>query len=906
MQEPQEHVTEAAIEAWEAKKAGQTQANSSAPVNPKQESTSTSTSQPTQESEPIQSPNQHRQNRNSKRPLDNLTADEDESDKLPARKRRHLQTENIPGLSKSINIASRFSSYPQPQGKGTLNSEQQEIGDIGSGCRDNKGGAGRRIVVELPQNPLIDRSEYARLASSQGTASGSKHSPYSSHPSTAQARDTNAKRDERQVIPDSQGTSQGTLSSHFSATQQGTLNSYFSATQQGASDIFVLRPAPAASQSQPYSHSNRAISQPASSQAAQIVLPVNSQHDQLATLSRDNFTVYDDSVSAGTVSKNQTQHTSRHSSQALNELDGNTRSAPSSNPVDLESRASTRVELSQGESGKHTNRNAMAESPAGQSVVIPSAQPNDILYTPQRPGVSMDMDTTQSTPLSAKEKLRALRDLQFARLDASAPPSNSTGANEGGDHVNPSSISHTDGQRPQNIEVPPPDISPLTPTPLVSPTFLTQPLPTMVQDTSSNEQLSLIPEAAQGPVEQEQHNEPGLEDSGPLASYVAPPEEQPATLDPSTLTLSIENDMDITPSMPMDGPVVPSLPLQNDFESHEEDEIPQYYPTSLLPYIPTGPNEYLVTLPFHNSIRPVYNDILRENEELIRGYNALFRTLPYQKPHPTTLAKLDEMFSRLFDVCDMPPFMETLSSMNPVQITKHVLGTNAKFAFVAELLNNLAEMDSDKKILILARPGKVIDFVGQVVETKGYRYIRSGLEIVGSSSARHSLTVAVSSTLDSPASIPEDVDVIIAFDHTYQPRLLPPAIRERSPLLMILTNVCSIQHINMRIADNIEPLERKNALALSLVKAMRYVEDAMDESLILKLPEAALTFAKHIQLQEYDDDFEWEPLDVPEVVFENLHVNSQLASQPNLQSLVNDQLPGSRKRSHEVRQFLQY
>ncbi|KAI1767423.1 hypothetical protein GGR53DRAFT_110860 [Hypoxylon sp. FL1150] len=880
----QESVTEAAIKSWEAKKAGRTESDFSAPTNDTVNSTKELSQQPDEESDSLRDPNWHRQVRNRKRSLEDLIVDESESDTDTARKRLRRQTENLPRPSKSVNTGSDLDKYPQ--GKGVGNPKLQGVGNIGSSLRDITGGQGRRIVVELPRDPEFDRSEYARLTFSQETASGSKEPPYSSRPPTAQARDANTKRDERQVIPDSQGTSQDTLGTFSSASQQGT------------SGIFALRPAisASASQNQASPSSNKAVSQPTSSQAAQIVLPLSSQHDQLATQSRDNFTVYDDSVSAGTGSKNQIQSTSQSSSQALNELDGNTRSAPSSNPIDLEPRASTRVELSQGQSGKHAGSDQVEDLSTGQSILITSAQPNDIIYTPHPPATSMDMDTTQPAPLSARERLKAIREANFAKLDDSTPPSNLTRTNESSDHVNPSLVSHASGQGLQNIEVPAPDISPLTPTPLVSPTFLTQPLPTMTQNIPS-EQQSLMSEVIQGPAEQEQHNDPNLENSGPSISYGAPPEEQPATLDPSTLTLSIENDMDITPSVPMDDPLGPSLPLQNDFEPHEEAEIPQYYPTSLLPYIPTGTSEYLVTLPFHNSVRPVYNDILRENEELIRDYNASFRTLPYRKPHPTTLAKLDEMFSRLFDVCDLPPFMETLASMNSAQITKHVLGTNAKFAFVAELLNYLADVDSDKKILILARPGKVIDLLGQVVETRGYRYIRSGLEIVSSSSARHSLTVAVSSTLDSPASIPEDVDVVMAFDHTYQPNVLPASIRERSPLLMILTNAFSIQHINMRIADNIEPLERKNALAMSLVKAMRYVEDA-DVPLISRLPETALTFANYIQLPD-DDDVDWKPLEVPEDVFENLHVNSQLISQPSLQGLINDQLPGSRKRSHE-------
>ncbi|XXH00652.1 NADP-dependent glutamate dehydrogenase [Hypoxylon texense] len=879
--QPKKNVTAVAIDAWKKKATKKPTQDNSAPS-----STQDSPQLSTEESDSIRPPNWHRQTRNRKRPLETSIADESESDIEPTPKRQRRRTGSFPESSNSVGSGPRLGRYLPKKvvgvGVGVGNSKYQDVGSIGASRPNIKGGQRHPIVVELPHNPSVNPSEFDRLASSQETATGSKHPSGSSCPPTVQAHTAKTKRDEHQVIPDSQGTSQGLFSSSLSAHQPGT-------------GLHASRPITSAGQDQASLNSLRSTLETTSFQAAQIVSPLGSQHDQLATQSHDNFTVYNDSVLANTASKSRIQPTSQHSSQALNELDGNTRSALSFSYIGPESRASNSVELSQGQSDKHADNSEVEEAPAGQSRFPTSAHPDDVIYPPQRPTTSTNMDNAQSTPMTAREKLKLLRDSQFALLDASPSPLNSTGTNQSVGQLNPSTASRPDGQGPQTIEVPPPDISPLTPTPLVSPTFLTQPL-TTTQDISSNERHSLIPEAAQGPVEQEHHDQSSLEDSGPTTSYDASHEEQPATLDPSTLTLSIENDMDITPSIPTDDPLAPSLPLQNAFVPHEEDDTHQYYPTSLLPYVPAGPSEYLVTLPFHNSIRPVYNDILRESEDLIREYNDSFRVLPYQKPHPTTVAKLDEMFSRLLDVCDLPPFMDTIPSMNPAQVTKHVLNTNAKFAFIAELLHHLAEADSDKKILILARPGKVLNLLGHVVETKGYRYIRSGLEIVGSSSAEHSLTVAISSTLDSPSSIPEDTDVIIAFDHTYRQELLPASVRERS-LLIVLTNMCSIQHINMRIADNIERLERKNVLALSLVKAMRYVEEAND-ALISRLPQTAETFAKRIQMQD-DDDFYWRPLEVPENVFEDLHASSQLLSQPSLQGYGSDQLPGSRKRSHE-------
>ncbi|KAI1414569.1 hypothetical protein F5Y13DRAFT_178831 [Hypoxylon sp. FL1857] len=657
------------------------------------------------------------------------------------------------------------------------------------------------------------------------------------------------------------------------------------------------------------SSSNRIsfASQQSNSQAAQIVVPLSSQPGGLVTRSHSNFTVYDDdSVVPDTGPRSpQVQQDSQDSSQALSELDGNTRSTSSSKGQQRGSQpVLSRVRLSQSHPRKPANSDEAEESSIGQRTPTAPRYPSNRPSTPQQQQAApTDMDHPEP-PTSARDRLRLIRERNFASLQKpSLSLSVSTDANQVETKADSPTISHGSTQEALAIEPPArPEISPITPQ-MASPGFLTQPLE-ITQHEPTNEQQSSVAETAQAPAEQEKQSELVMDESNHVGAGYSANEEQPATLDPSTLTLSsIENDMDVSPSLPTNDDVQPNLqiPELDQFDlPHEEEEIPPNYPKSLLPYVPTGPNEYLVTLPFYNNSRPVYNDVLRENEELIREFNASFLISPHQKPHPTIISKIDEMLSRLFDICDYPTFLETIPSMTPAQLTKHAIGTNAKFAFVDELLTFLTDVKSDKKILILVRPGKVMDFLGTVVETRGYRYVRSGQEVVGASSAQHSLTVVISSTLDGPSSIPEDVDAIIAFDHTYRPELLPSSVKERSPVLMVLANTCSIQHLNMRVSESLELLERKNVLVLALVKAMRYVED-VGSSQITKLHKAAELFADYIQDPD-DDDFYWEPQEVPENVFEDLHAastQSQL-SQPGMQGLGSDQHPGSRKRSHEA------
>ncbi|KAI0380745.1 hypothetical protein F5Y04DRAFT_256630 [Hypomontagnella monticulosa] len=663
-------------------------------------------------------------------------------------------------------------------------------------------------------------------------------------------------------------------------------------------------------QGQTSADNNCIASQQSNSQAAQIVKSFNTSRGWLVTNSEANFTVYDDdSVVLPTVSANsQTEYNSQHSSQALSELDGNTRSVSS-----LKSnQPRSQLALSQTEHppcppGKAASNLQVEEgSSIKQPQPITSIQPSNPLSSQSQEVLAEIMESASPNQGSARERLRLIRDRNFARLSTASPPVTSpVSANE-----SISAEARADTQTVQAIEAPiSADISPITPQGMTAPAFLTQPLDPAQSDQSANERQSLIPEAAQTHAEQQKQDERNLEDGGSSGVDYSGHEQQPETLDPSTLTLSIERDMDVGPSLathePHASPLISDeLVAQRELPAHEGGEPAPDYPKDLLPEILTGVNEYVVTLPFYNPIRQVYNEILRDNEDLIRTFNASFCTSPYTKSHVVTIAKLDEMFSHLLDACDLPPFREAIASMTPDQVTKHLVGTNAKFAFVAELLLCLDQVNSDKKVLILVRPGEVMDLLGCMVESRRYHYIRSGVEIVGPSTAQHLLTVVLSSTTPGER-IPEDVDVVVAFDHTYKPELVPLSLQARPRPVIVLTNICSVQHINMRIAENMDPLERKNTLLLAAINAMPYVENA-DPPLSHGLHAAAQTFSNYIQDPD-DDEFYWDARQIPEDIFDFLHT-AHAQGKP-LQSIPegfgggttsrSDQAPESRKRSHE-------
>lgn len=624
------------------------------------------------------------------------------------------------------------------------------------------------------------------------------------------------------------------------------------------------------------------------SQAAQIVPRLNSH----TPYSQATFALHEEGIVipyTGTEQQSQQTSNSRYPNQALGELDGNTRNS-SSALGDSNSVSQAKTDLSQ---SRATLGRSQDFIPASVQTPIVPAQQNNQRELPESPVTSSNMQNPPPFPPGMKtaDKLRLRREREMAAFmlnsssDVSAnldTPGSAPGQSE--PEVPIDANSHAETVPGLSVIVPQPDL----------PMMLLEVSPEVVQA----EQPSVV--STQISHEPQQSNSLPLVVAPAAISFDTPHDEPPTTLDPSHLTLSIE-ERDLSPSIPTDDALAESAgpedfvpPLDSPKES--DDESPQQYSNGLLPDIPSGVNEHLVTLPFiaTASGRDQYNEIIHENETAIRDYNACFRQLPYQKPIPSLTATVDKLFSRLFDFCDFPPFLETVVELGPEAITKHAVGSNSKFCFVDEFLLRLNNMRSAKKILILARPGQLLDLLSTVVQTRGYHLIRSGQESVNPAAAL-SLVVAIHSTDEAPSSLPKDADAIIAFDHTYRQDLLPSFYEANTPLVLLLTNTNSIQHINMRVSERMDPLERKNLLILILARSMRHIWEPKQMTMP---PQIAATFAHYLEDPD-DDAFYWEPEELPEDIF-RVHENtsSMQPSQHSIELFSHTPAPGSRKRSH--------
>ncbi|RYP65397.1 hypothetical protein DL771_008342 [Monosporascus sp. 5C6A] len=1005
--EPSKNVTEAAINAWRETN----KRNNKARLQHTKDAPDDSAVESTQDSNPVQPENLRRRRRGEQEASEEEVLHDGGVAEEAIRKRRRTGLyPHLPSTGQQDTREGSEAASGSPN-KGALIGDQEQ----------RRGQRGARIVVVLPLNTSLDRSEYQPVPSSPVSQQASQQSPQSrrSWPHTRRQTAQHQTSSQR-VIPDSQdcsGTSslqtqnsltqpdalslgqiareavaRSQVSRNHSATPftQATTNitshqpdhqatglthdqdiltiatqaettpsadqsqqslpwrfpsgnsSHNSIGDGNRDDLAFLTQVPfecdvAAPSSQPSTKSAGGSSEPnlnaklsttrnsvsaihlssfhTNSQAAQIVSQLSAHPPDLLDRSQESFALYDEQgiVPNSATREPEEQLNSQSSGQALSELNGNTRN-PSSAPriQELDSQAELRsIPQSQITSEKRVDRIRAHVSSAGQPSspslgqqdklsprVTPSVSRRRLSGRQSRASTEMEDPEALQPRMSAKEKLRLLRERHFAALDFGAPGQSSDAPTGSGTAPLPADQTETQAPTELNAQVgtvldfsvPIPRPGDLMILPFGGPETLQDkqsPVPETTQVSDGHQHADSLP----------------LHMSSAHMAYDAPHEEPPATLDPSNLTLSIE-DRDLSPSVPTDDALAESAGPEDfipsvDFSKQSDDELPQQ-PSGHLPYIPSGVNEHLITLPFFASTsgREQYNDIIRENQDLITSYNSAFLVSPYQKPNQAVISAMDQMFSRLFDFCDFPPFLETAVESGPEVVTKHVVGTNPKFCFVDEFLLHLDRLGSTKKILILARPGQLLDLLSNVVHTRGYRLIRPGQETRSVMTDRSSLTVVIHSTSEDSSSVLSDADAVIAFDHTYRRDLLPPFDEANPPLVLLLTNTNSIQHINMRVSENMEPLERKNYLMHALVKAMRYIEEP--DYTLRKPPEIAEMFAQYLEMPD-NDDFYWEPQELPEDIFEGLpDVTSQMQlSQPSLEPVTAPQAPGGRKRSHD-------
>ncbi|KAK9780411.1 hypothetical protein SCAR479_02526 [Seiridium cardinale] len=634
-----------------------------------------------------------------------------------------------------------------------------------------------------------------------------------------------------------------------------------------------------------------------SSQAAQIVPHSLSQSEGILSPSfAQDFSAYntssdrDDILSESSQRPRSEPRGSRGSSQALFGLHGNSRISLSTPPIhgvgtppepfhslihlgadkssDERTAPKARTADSRSQSSLSSREFTLGSQLSDCSVARHS-------YRPAAPRNMMEGAARGSEqPLSMKERLRQIRERNFGLTPVDAPPIPAT------EQISANGLGVVD----HPPEVPTEPVEPLS----ISPALLVPSVEMDLLEESHPVFESKINDSApiSGPI---------FESTAIPTSYDPIADGQPATLDPSALTLSIENDI-IEPENEDDGstsiPTDDGQPHSDQLDSTDAapivDDVPEAPEPNILPYIESEPNEFIVTLPLASNIRPQYVEIIKETNDDLVAYNAAFTDPPFRTPEPALVAKVDRMFNRLLDACDIPPSLDAVQKIPPAKITKYIRSTNSKFSFLGRFLEQLfnRETPPDKSILVLVRPGPLIDLLNNLCQTAGFEQCQLQGEfvtIVGSSDAtssgtswvRSDVVVTVYPTSDQPYALQPEYDVVIAFDHTYRQDLMPPRTKESPPLTLVLVTTTSIQHINMRISDKIEPLSRKNYLLLALCASVP--EMLSPDSGHVEAHQAAELFADYTNDPD-DDDFYWNHQEPPRPIFEHIVTSSQVAA----------------------------
>lgn len=321
--------------------------------------------------------------------------------------------------------------------------------------------------------------------------------------------------------------------------------------------------------------------------------------------------------------------------------------------------------------------------------------------------------------------------------------------------------------------------------------------------------------------------------------------------------------------------------------------------TALVP-ITTADNEVPpITLALSANIRQRYWEAIVDNQPHIQAFSDVFSKDTVQVPDSNSIANIDLLFERLLDLCDMPAFVDSLPPMEARAMWRHATGSNSKFLFVHELLEGLRS--ERKQVLILSRPGRIIDYLVAGASSSAFRFRQLGEhDFDQNSGAVDPLTVFIGSTDDDPSTMmPTQPDVVIAFDQNARrsalfSRYLGSA--ETMPIALSLVATHTLEHLDLLIPRTLDPLERKNHLlgctwrAKGLIKRPGHAQ--------IEPHQVAEIFIDYIK--EPTADCPWSPLDFPDLevfdFFKRSGAASPGAQESSMQLDEEEARPGERKR----------
>lgn len=287
--------------------------------------------------------------------------------------------------------------------------------------------------------------------------------------------------------------------------------------------------------------------------------------------------------------------------------------------------------------------------------------------------------------------------------------------------------------------------------------------------------------------------------------------------------------------------------------------------------------KHIITLPFQASLRPLYDDTLLEYKKEVTQYGDVFNREDYIEPDETLVHKIDQVLSRLHNICDYPPDVigTALAELPSDQLIKYCCDGNAKFNFLFELLQGLTK---ETRILIVARSVELLKLLYRLAEALNIECI---CEDLGQSfKADSSASVARITLILPERNVDEDdFDVVVGYDYSFGSseigKKLEPEIPDaRSPVVLMLVTTHSIEHIDLHVPRDLATLERKNALVSGIVRARQLVGDP--DRGYPEPHELASVFLDY--LNGLVEGIIWDPVPLPEEILD-VYLNTQSRSQ---------------------------
>ncbi|OAA54198.1 hypothetical protein ISF_08425 [Cordyceps fumosorosea ARSEF 2679] len=301
--------------------------------------------------------------------------------------------------------------------------------------------------------------------------------------------------------------------------------------------------------------------------------------------------------------------------------------------------------------------------------------------------------------------------------------------------------------------------------------------------------------------------------------------------------------------------------------------------------------QHIITLPFQASLRPEYDATLLAHKKLVENFSEVFSNEEYVEPEPSLVAKIDDLFLALRNLCDYPQDIigTTLENLSPQEQVKYACDANPKFCFVFELLNGI---ETNHRVLIIVQSVELMRLLAYVTTALKIDCSARALESLKNSSNESACSVTLALP-DEEFDI-DEFEVVIGFDHSFGGSLVARALSPagqatRPPLVLSLVTTHSIEHLDRQLPEDLSPLERRHALLVSIVNARKLTND----------PDRGYPEPYQIASIFYDylngaiEGVLWEPIPIPEGVLD-IYMNSQ--SQSQSQSLPAAETEVSRKR----------